>query len=359
MNRCIRGLSHRRARGLRGRAALLSAGLVCVALSACGSSGSASAGAGSASTLLKQTFSGSHTVKSGNLNVSLTITPSGSSTISGPIALSLGGPFQSLGRGKLPKLDFKASASAMGKSESVGFVSTGASAYVTLKGASYQLPAALLQRLQSRSSQLGSSGGGGSGAKTLRQLGINPLRWLINPTIVGHDTIDGTDTTHVRAGVNVAAFLSDVNVAVQKAASAGVSGAAAILSISPSTRARIASAVKNPTVDVWTGTRGQTLRKLALELTLPVSGRFSRRLGGLSSAAFALSVQYGALNLPQTIAAPAAVRPFSQLAAKLRALQQALSGVASLGGGASPRAVPPSGGAPRGGASGGAALPGA
>ena len=70
--------------------------------------------------LLKQTFSGSHKVNSGNLNVSLTINPSGSSTLNGPITLSFGGPFQSLGKGKLPQSNFTISVSALGKSGSLG-----------------------------------------------------------------------------------------------------------------------------------------------------------------------------------------------------------------------------------------------
>ena len=69
------------------------------ALAACGSS---SSGSSNAESLLKQTFSGSHTVNSGVLTFSLSATPQGSSTIKGPITLSLDGPFQSRGHGKLP-----------------------------------------------------------------------------------------------------------------------------------------------------------------------------------------------------------------------------------------------------------------
>ena len=66
-----------------------------IALSACGSSSG-----GDANSLLKQTFSGTHTVTSGNLTFSLTVNPSGSRTLSGPITLSFGGPFQSRGKGQ-------------------------------------------------------------------------------------------------------------------------------------------------------------------------------------------------------------------------------------------------------------------
>ena len=87
-------------------------------MAACGSSGSS----GQASTLLSQTFSGKHTVNSGNVNVSLSVNPSGSSTLKGPITLSFGGPFASLGTGRLPKSNFTVSVSALGRAGSLGIL---------------------------------------------------------------------------------------------------------------------------------------------------------------------------------------------------------------------------------------------
>src|SRR5438105_4247760 len=95
---------------------LLAVALAAVTVAACGSSSSS----GQARTLLKQTFSGKHTVNSGNINVSLSLNPSGSSTIKGPITLSFGGPFASLGSGKLPKSNIKVSISALGRTGSLG-----------------------------------------------------------------------------------------------------------------------------------------------------------------------------------------------------------------------------------------------
>ena len=44
--------------------------------------------------LLKDTFEGNHKIDSGNINLALTIDPTGSTSVSGPIKLSFGGPFQ-------------------------------------------------------------------------------------------------------------------------------------------------------------------------------------------------------------------------------------------------------------------------
>ena len=85
--------------------ALLVAAVLALVIAACGSSSSSSsgsAGSAGAQSLLNATFSGSHAVKSGVLGFNLTLTPSGSSTIKGPISLGLNGPFQSRGSGQLP-----------------------------------------------------------------------------------------------------------------------------------------------------------------------------------------------------------------------------------------------------------------
>jgi hypothetical protein len=299
--------------------------LAAAVLAACGSSSSSSSA--DAQTLLKQTFSGSHKISSGVISFGLTLTPTGSSTVKNPISLSLSGPFQSRGSGQLPASNFTISASALGHHGQLGVVSTGSSAYVVLQGSAYQLPQADFQRLRSSFSSSSSGGTGG-----LAKFGIDPLHWLTNPTSVGSDSVAGAPTTHIRAQVNVSALLSDLNTFLQKAsASAGTAATRIPTSIPPATRQKIAQAIKNPTVDVWTGNSDKTLRKLSLNLDVPVSGQASTSLGGLTTAGIGLTLQYANLNQPQNIAAPANVKPFTQFAAKLQGVLQQVQ--SSFGGG--------------------------
>lgn len=294
--------------------------LMVVTVSACGSSGAGQ----NATQLLQQTFSGSHKVQSGDLTFSLTVTPSGSSVLTQPITFTFGGPFQSLGKGKLPRSNFTVTISAQGHSGSLGILSTGTTGYVTLQGTSYQLPAATFQRLESSFSQIG----GGSGSSNLSGLGIHPLRWLSNASVVGTESVGGATTTHIRAGLNVPALLVDINTFLGKAST--LSSSTKVPSgISSASQARIASEVKHPTVDVWTGNSDKTIRKLAINLSLPVTGQISTELGGLSAAGMGLSMEYANLNQPQTIVAPTNVQPYSQFASKVRTFLQALqSGLA-------------------------------
>ncbi len=320
---------HHSRSALSGLVVVVLAGL---AVAACGS---ASSGSVNPNTVLSETFSGTHKVTSGNLNLTLTIDPSGSSTLSGPITLSFGGPFQTRGAGKLPESNFTVSASALGRNVSFGILSTGTAGYVTLQGTSYQLPQATFQKLESSFAQIASSSGTSSNSNTLTKLGIHPLRWLTNPTVVGTENIGGAQTTHIHAGVNVNAMLTDLNTVLEKASSLGVSGASALKSgIPPADRSKIAAAIKNPSVDVWSGTSDKTLRRLQITLTVPVTGKTSSQLGGVTSADIGLSMQYSDLNQPQTIKAPTTLRPYSEFQSKVSAFVQGLQGAAAgvLGG---------------------------
>jgi hypothetical protein len=343
--------------GMRAALACLVVALIPLTLAACGSSGS-SGSSGNAAALLSQTFSGAHAVNSGNLTFSLTATPSGSSTLTGPITLSFGGPFQSLGKGKLPKSNFTVSASALGKSVSLGILSTGTAGYVSLQGTSYQLPTATFQKLESSFASFASSGSGGSSSSALTKLGIKPLHWLTNPRVVGNESVAGANTTHITAGLSMPALLSDISTLLSKAGSLGISNTGTLpTSLSAATRSKIAAAVRNPTIDVWTGATDKTLRRLTLKLTLPVSGQASTLLGGMTSAAVALTIQYASLNQPQTITAPTSTAPYSQFTAKLQqfvqTLQSTVAAEASGLSGGTTTTPPATGTAPATGATGG------
>jgi hypothetical protein len=306
-------MEHRtRNRPLRCAVAFLLTAALSSAVAACGGASD------QAASLLRQTFAGKHRITSGEVALALTVSPSGPGTQQGPITLSLVGPFQSLGTGRLPASSFNIGLAAGGKGTSVTLTSTGASGYVTFQGQSYKLPPTTFQRLESSFAQLGTASGGG-GAGLLGRLGIQPQHWLVNPQIVGDEGVDGVNTTHIRAGIDVAALLGDLNTFLKRAASLGVAGVSSFSGgISAATRERIAAEVKNPTFNVWTGVTDKALRRLEIGLTVPVSGELSVLLG--RAAAIAVTLEYANLNQPQTITAPTKLLPYSQFQAKLRVL---------------------------------------
>jgi hypothetical protein len=301
--------------------------LASLGIAACGSSSGSS---GDPNTLLRQTFTGTHKVTSGVLKLTLTVDPSGSSVLNGPITLSFGGPFQTRGSGQLPESNFTVSVNAVGRSVSLGILSTGTAGYVTLQGTSYQMPQATFQKLESSFAQLTSSAGTSQSSGTLANLGIHPLQWLTHPSVVGSETVGGAQTTHIHAGVNVSALLTDLNTFLQKASSVTPSGTPSLKSGLPqATRQKIAAAIRNPSFDVWTGTDDKTVRRLTVAVTVPVTGNLSSQLGGMRSADIGLTLQYASLNQPQKITAPTTVRPFSEFQKKVAAFAQGLQGAAA------------------------------
>jgi hypothetical protein len=296
--------------------------LTAAAMAGCG-------GGTSASQLLKDTFSGSHKITSATVDVDLTVTPSGSSTLTSPITLSFSGPFQDLGKGRAPNSDFTLSLGSLDRSLlSIGLESLDGKGYINLGGSSYPLPASEYQQLESRLTHAGSGSGSTSGI--LGKLGIDPLRWLVDPTVAGTGTIGGASTTQISAGLNMGALLDDVGTFLGKASSLGVPDAGDIsTSISPATKAKILAEVRRPSVEIWTGTDDQTLRKLALSVTIPVTGGLSGQLGGLKSAVLSLDVLYQNLNRPQSIIAPTDVKPYSQFESRVQTLITAIRGAVS------------------------------
>ena len=281
-------------------------------IAACGSA------SGDASKLLQQTFTGQHRISSGILEVELALDPTPSSTLKGPITLSFGGPFQTLGEGKLPQSSFTIGLGGAGFGGSIGIASTGSVGYVVLKGVGYRLPQASFERLEWSFAGAATPSAGG----LVNRLGTA----LTNPKVVGQDSIGGAETTHIRAVVDVPAVLADLSSILRRASSLGVSGASGLRTgLSPAVQQRIAAEIRDPTFDLWTGVHDKTLRRLEIGATLPVSGQIGQLLGS-SSVDVDLSVQYSQLNEPQTISPPAVVRPFGALASKLRGLQQSLEG---------------------------------
>lgn len=324
----VRGerIKRRRRRGRSGAAVAavlaLVATLAAAVLAGCGSSSQ------QAETLLRQTFSGAHTVTSGVLDLSLRIVPTGSTELRGPIAISLAGSFQDRGDAGLPAADLRLSIAALGEHGALSLISTGTHGYVTLAGQSYELPQASFRGIASSFAAAQAAVGGsttaggasttaGGGSKRSR---LDPLSWLSNPTIVGRQSIDGTETTQIRAQVDVRRLLASLSRTLASAVRPGSGASGRPSGISPQVQSKLAGEVGTPSLDVWTGDADRTLRRLTLTLVLPVSGSLRATLGGLRSARITLTVQYSELNQPQTIVAPSRLRPYRQLQAKLEAL---------------------------------------
>jgi hypothetical protein len=314
-----------RARAIVALLALAAAALV---LAACGGSGggSSSGGSGDPETLLRQTFTGTHNVRSGKANIQLRLVVTGVPSLTGPIQIGVTGPFQSLGTDQLPKFDLALNANAQGQGLKAELISTSDRMFVEFGGTAYEVPAQLLDQLRRR-------GQSGSAQPKMSLKGIDPLKWLKDPKLVGAESVGGAQTDHIAASVNVSALLDDVDKLLARAQSLpGLAGRRVPSHLSAGDRSQIEQAVKRATVDVWSGKSDHTLRRftLALNVVPPKSSSGPRSLD------LTLSIELTDLNQPQTITAPATSRPLSELLGQFQGLLGgALGGSSGLGGGSS------------------------
>jgi hypothetical protein len=301
--------------------ALLALAAVSLVLAACGgsdgassSSGGSGSGSEDAATLLRQTFTGTHDIRSGSADIDLRVDVSGDPTVTGPITVSISGPFQSAGANELPQFDMALDASAQGQGFKAGLTSTSERLFVNFGGTSYEVPARLLDDLEAR-------------YRSLRSLGLDPMSWLEDPTVEGTETIDGEQTDHISSDVDVSALLDDVDKLLASVSGQGLPTGQQLPSRIPDKdREQIEDAVKSAEIDVWSGADDHTLRKLTLALSVDIP-RESTSLDVL------LAIELTDLNQSQSIEAPATSRPLDELLGQLQGfLGGAFGGAGGLDG---------------------------
>ncbi|MFL5819266.1 MAG: hypothetical protein ACJ76S_01085 [Solirubrobacteraceae bacterium] len=298
--------------------------------------------------LIDETFSAGKNVHSGKVSVGLSATPQGSAQASQPVSLRINGPFESQGKGNLPKFDLGLSVSTSGRSFSAAAVSTGQAGFVKLGGSAYQLRDDIFAMLKRAYSQAQAQKGG-STQTTPAALGVTPRTWLRDAKNEGSEDVAGTDTAHVSAKIDVPKMLGDLNRALAKVRAKGLPQASQLpQSITPQQQKRISDAIRGATFDFWTGKDDKILRRLVIKLNFRVPPSEQASARGVTGGRLAFDFQISDLNRPQQVSTPANPRPFNELGPAVRSL--VTGGQAGAGAGGAPGAGASGAGAPSGGA---------
>jgi len=315
--------------------------------------GCSGSGGGDATRLLRQTFTASHSIRSGRLTLALGLDLHGLQSLNGPININLNGPFQSGGAGQLPKFNLGLTLQASGASFSAGIVSTADKAFLLFEGTPYVVPDAQFASFKQSYLQA-QANSRKSGSTTLGSLGIDPARWLVNPHTAGSQIEGGTQTTHITAGIDVARLLDDINTVLSKAGRLGTASLPTSVpqSLSPQQRSALAHSVKSANVNVYTGQSDKLLRRLDFNLNLSVPSNLRTQARGLTSGTINFTLGLDQVNQPQAVSTPANAKPLSTLLSALAgagaANGSAGGGGAGAGTGAVPRGGSGAGGAPQG-----------
>lgn len=290
-----------RLQGFVRRGSFACAALVSMAVvAACGSSKPAVQVSPSAraQSVVRETFGARRLIQSGVLTLTLTLTPT-SAAGADPVSVNLEGPFQSRGAHRPPAFDFDVSISPQSKTASLSLISTGTAAYVTSGGRTYRLPGSSVRGIESIFSAATTPG------------------WLRGPRIVGTDHVAGVATTQIHAGVDVDKLAADAGTLLANASSLDLPGQVGTLpvDIASASRRQLVSAIRAPSLDLWSASSDRTLRKLSLSFDFTPPAGLASKLGS-GSTAVALTLQFSGVNQRQQIIAPDHALPFGALQAE-------------------------------------------
>jgi hypothetical protein len=288
------------------------------ALTACGG-GSDKSGEDPQTVIDEATLQG---IDSGNLSLSLNAKATGEE--GGSIDVSLSGPFQGEGKGKLPQLDMSAQVNGSVNGSDINFdgglVLLPNSAYLNYEGTEYEVDPTTFSFVESalKQQQSKSGGEGGSAGVTECQEAVGELKvgeFVENGVNEGSADVGGTGTTKVSGDLNVSGGIDALLEVVESpACKAQLSAAGPLPSKSEidAAKSEVKDAVKVAHVDVYVGD-DNIVRRIAAQLKIePKNGG-----SGPKSVEIDLDLQLTEVNEEQEISAPDNAKPLNDLFLKL------------------------------------------
>jgi hypothetical protein len=260
--------------------------LVFVTLAALAAAGCSGGGGESAQEVLAQTSQNLGDIKSGDLALNLLFTANGGERA----GFDLEGPFQ-LRENEPAEAQFDYTQIAGEKTASQTFVLKDGKAYVTMRGVSYELPAATANQVVAT---LGSSGGLST---------IDLTNWVQSPELSDGGEVGGAETDEISGRLNVATVLSGL-----VAIASQVGGTTPLAALSGANAEQVRNAVKDATIDVYTGKDDRLMRKLDVSIDFaPAAEKVKNLLG----ASVRFSLEISDPNEPVTVEAPTNAKPYS------------------------------------------------
>lgn len=259
-------------------------------------------------------------VESGDIDLSLGIGVKGEE--SGNVDVSLSGPFQKEGDAELPEFDLAATAKGSLGGEDIDFdggftLLSGNKAYIGYEGTEYEVDPTTFGFVKS---MLKKQAGGQSSEASACTDAAGKLKisdFIENIEEGGSADVGGTSTTKVSGDLNASAALDTVSELIEDPAcseqlkAAGPLPSAAELDKAKST---VKDSVKDAHVDLYVGD-DHIVRQISAQATIePAAGSGSK---GVKSVQLDLDLKLTGVNEDQTISAPGASRPLSDLFLKL------------------------------------------
>jgi hypothetical protein len=207
-----------------------------------------------------------------------------------PAAVALSGAFERGAANDIPAFELHADVNAVGQSFDGGFVALDQSAYFTQGDDAWRVPAEAWDPLARAVAD------GAKAGRPPLAFELHPETWLRDAKTVGKENLDGVETTHISASVDVEAVVRDVTAAAP--------GSARL----PAPR-EIAALVERAEFDAWVG-KDRILRRLTARLAFNAPGRL-RGSGRAAHRSIDVALNLSGVNEAQDIRAPS--RPLDGL----------------------------------------------
>ena len=272
--------------------------------------------------VLDETFNNPTKITSGNLDISIDGSAEGQQ--SGSFNASISGPFQGDENDPtaFPQFDLTANLSGSAGGPSISFdgslIATENNAYVEYQDQAYEVGSDVFKQFVQSYAHAAQQSQAQKGQSVFEQFGVDPSTWLTDITNEGTTDVEGTDTIQIHGDADIAKIFSDLQKISQQ------TGGGTAQQLTPGQLDMLQSAVKEASIDVYSGTDDHLLRKLGLSLSItPPAGTGAT----VSSVDVNFSIAFSDVNQPQTITSPSNPKPLTDLLSQL-----GIPGLPGLGG---------------------------
>ncbi len=297
-----------------------------VGAAGCGGSGAPAAGAETPQAILGSTLAASGDLASatGTFDVAVTLDMDTSefpdemkALVENPITIK--GTFAS--DDEPQAVDADISLGFGGESMNVAFRGAGATYWMRLNGQWYETPADMMEgmdqseQMQAKMDEM---------MKLITDLGVDPVTWMKDATLVGEEKLDGVETYHIKGTPDVAKMLVDVIGLTQSEEFVTMMGEAmdsagglGLDSMVPSpdelqeAQGMVAELFKDLVVELWVGKDDSLPRKMAMSATImPPAGEDTQ---GINTIGITATISFENVNKPVSVEAPESPLPFADL----------------------------------------------
>jgi hypothetical protein len=279
----------------------------------------------SAEDALAAAFAGDQKVESGRFSIRLSAEDfQGVPQVDGA-SVEVGGRFQGQGTKQMPEFDIDIDIAAPGERLHVGAISLGDQGFLTHGARAYAVPDSVMRSIADARGQI--AGYASEPQPKLSVGGFDVGGWIADPTVVGTETMDGVEVTHVTGTLDASRFvdgLSELGPGSDLPEGDFLDGVAR-------NKAMLQRVLGEPEVDVYVG-EDRILRRLAVAADLNLAA-IGEGAGGARDGKVLLDVRLSEVNQPQTIAAPDAARavPLQRAFERVEAINAAnMMGVGAL-----------------------------